>query len=385
MEKKRESGEVLEHMLLEEIKLEQIGFMDPPDEWDLEFHQKEPYVPPILIEEQDFEETDEENASMRYTLLAHHRSFWRMLAKRPLSIKALVVLSNVHIPLAHESIINCTEEALLFDGLLRNGLCENRSRLSELLGYSRARITQILNLIKLPSEMRRKLLLTDEISEFQLRPLVRIIDSKKQMTMFSHLIGSKLTGRQMALFVDGKKKEKKETSPDLEELMSENNVSNGSEVHTQEDKPKSDSQDKVSPSIRTAQIRELLRKVGSMREDEREASAREAGATEIDIMLLRGVSMLRRGLYERAIDLLEIVVENNPDYAPAYFYLGRCGNLTGDLTSAENYLRIALELVPDDPDYLVEFAIVLEKLKRNTEASTFYKRSGLLRKRFSED
>lgn len=379
MEKKRESGEVLEHMLLEEIKLEQIGFMDPPDEWDLEFHQKEPYVPPILIEERDFEITDEENASMRYTLLAHHRSFWRMLAKRPLSIRALVVRSNVHIPLAHESIVNCTEEALLFDGLLRNGLCENRSRLSELLGYSRARITQILNLIKLPSEMRRKLLLTDEISEFQLRPLVRIIDAKKQMTMFSHLIGSKLTGRQMALFVDGKKGGDKKISPDLEELMSEDDVS------IEGDESKSELQDKVSPSIRTAHIRELLHKVGTMREGEWQTCAREAGATETDIMLLRGISMLRSGLYESAIDLFEIVVENNPDFAAAYFYLGRCGNLRGDLASAENYLKTALELVPDDPDYLVEFAIVLEKLKRNTEASTFYKRSGLLRKRLSED
>ena len=162
MEKKRESGEVLEHMLLEEVKLEQIAFMDPPDEWDMELHQKEPYVPPILIEERDSEITDGANESVKYSLLAHHRSFWRILAKSPLSIRVLVVRSNVHIPLAHESIVNCTEEALLFDGLLRNGLCENRSHLSELLGYSRARITQILNLLKLPYGMRRKLLLTDE-------------------------------------------------------------------------------------------------------------------------------------------------------------------------------------------------------------------------------
>ena len=385
MEKKRESGEVLEHMLLEEVKLEQIDFMDPPVEWDMEFHQKEPYVPPILIEERDSEIADGENASVRYTLLAHHRSFWRMLAKKPLSIRALVVRSNVHIPLAHESIVNCTEEALLFDGLLRNGLCENRSRLSELLGYSRARITQILNLLKLPSGMRRKLLLTDEISEFQLRPLVRIIDSKKQMTMFSHLIGSKLTGRQMALFIDGKKEKKKNTKPGIEELMSEDHSSNGSAVHDQRDKPEFVSQDKDDPGIRTAKIRELIHRVSSLKINEWEANAREAGATETDIMLLQGVFMLRRGLYERAIDILEIVVENNPDYAPAYFYLGRCGNLTGDLVSAENYLKTALELVPDDPDYLIEFAIVLEKLKRNTEASTFYKKSGLLRKRFSED
>ena len=227
--------------------------------------------------------------------------------------------------------------------------------------------------------MRKKLLLTDEISEFQLRPLVRIIDAKKQMTMFSHLIGSKLTGRQMALFVDGKKGGDKKISPDLEELMSEDDVS------IEGDESKSELQDKVSPSIRTAHIRELLHKVGTMREGEWQTCAREAGATETDIMLLRGISMLRSGLYESAIDLLEIVVENNPDFAAAYFYLGRCGNLRGDLASAENYLKTALELVPDDPDYLVEFAIVLEKLKRNTEASTFYKRSGLLRKRLSED
>lgn len=385
MEKKRESGEVLEHMLLEEIKLEQIGFMEPPDEWDLEFHQKEPYVPPILIEERDSVITDGANASVRYTLLAHHRSFWRMLAKRPLSIRALVVRSNVHIPLAHESIVNCTEEALLFDGLLRNGLCENRSRLSELLGYSRARITQILNLLKLPSGMRRKLLLTDEISEFQLRPLVRIIDSKKQLMMFSHLVGSKLTGRQMALFINGKKEKISDTTPGIEELMSEDHSSDESAVHDKGDKPESDSRDKDNPDIRTTHIRELIHRVSSLKKNEREASARKAGATDTDIMLLQGVFMLRSGLYEQAIDLLEIVVENNPDYAPAYFYLGRCGNLTGDLASAENYLRTALELVPDDPDYLMEFAIVLEKLKRNTEASTFYKRSGLLRKRFSED
>ncbi len=385
MEKKRKSGEVLEHMLLEEVKLEQIAFIDPPDEWDMEFHQKEPYVPAILIEERDSEITDGANESVKYSLLAHHRSFWRILAKSPLSIRVLVVRSNVHIPLAHESIVNCTEEALLFDGLLRNGLCENRSRLSELLGYSRARITQILNLLKLPYGMRRKLLLTDEISEFQLRPLVRIIDSKKQMTMFSHLIGSKLTGRQMALFIDGKKEKKEDMIPGIEELMSEEHVSEETAVQKQLDKPEPDSKEKDDPGFRTVYIRELIRRVSSLKKNEMEETAREAGATDTDIMLLQGVFMLRSGLYERAIELLEIVVENNPDYAPAYFYLGRCGNLTGDLVSAENYLKTALELVPDDPDYLVEFAIVLEKLKRNTEASTFYKRSGLIRKRFSED
>lgn len=385
MEKKRESGEILEHMLLEEVKPEQISFREPPEEWDPELYQKDPYIPPVLIEERSSADTEGEQGSKKYTLLAHHRSFWRMHAKGPLSVRTLVVRSNVHITLAHESIKNCIEEALLFDGLLRNGLCENRSRLSELLGYSRARITQILNLMKLPSRIRRKLLLTDEVNEFQLRPLVRISDSKKQTVMFTHLIEGKFTGRQMALFANKDRGGEKELIPDIKDLMAEPGESEEEKQLLFKEEPVAlDVKEKSKTPIQTVHLMKLIQDIGSMRESNWEIAARQNGIAEIDIIFLRGVSMLRNGLYEEAVNLLEEVIGNNPDYAPAYFYIGRCGNLAGDFVSAENSLRTALELAPDNPDYLVELAIVLEKLKRNSEASTFYKRAGLLRRRSTD-
>lgn len=381
MEKKRESGEILEHMLLEEVKTEDIEFIEPPDEWDPELHQKESYVPPVLIEEKPKNgEVEGEGESKKYSLLAHHRCFWKAYAKGQFTVKVLVVHSNVHISLAHDSIKNCSEEALLFDGLLRNGLCENRSRLSELLGYSRARITQILNLLKLPTEMRQKLLLTDDISEFQLRPIVRVEDRKVQKEMFSHLIKGKVTGRQMALFTGDKKNDDQKTPMNIDDLMAEDIQSDEpEEIECEENDDLIDeevSSDIVQP-IYITELTQLLR----LRSNNWEKEAEKKDISRIDMEFLRGIFKLRNGLYKEAVDILESVVEANPDYAPAYFYIGKCFNLMGHPDSAENALRTALEMIPEEPDYLVELAIVLEKQKRDTEASTFYKKAGLLRRK----
>ncbi len=380
MEKKRESGEILEHMLLEEVKIEDVDFIHPPDEWDPELHQKEPSVPPVLIEEKSREDDEEEKESKEYSLLAHHRSFWKAHSKGLFTLRALVVRSSVQISLAHESIRNCIEEALLFDALLRNGLCENRSRLSELLGYSRARITQILNLLKLPEEMRRKLLLTDDISEFQLRPIVRIADRRTQKNMFNHLITGKFTGRQMALFADEKKRdEEDENEPlaDIEDLMDEEIQPDELETKDYEESTDEAAYSSVVQPIYTARLIQLLNSRKSGWENELENN----GVSRIDMEFLMGIFKLRNGLYKEAVDILEGVIEANPDYTPAYFYVGKCKNLLGDPASAENALRSALELLPEEPDYLVELAIVLEKLKRDTEASSFYRKAGSIRKK----
>ncbi len=383
MEKKRESGEILEHMLLEEVKMESVNYIEPPEEWNPELHHKEPFVPPVLIMERTGESGGSEESPV-FTLLAHHRSFWKVCSRGQFTVKAIVVRSNVQISLAHESIRNCIEEALLFDGLLRNELCENRSRLSELLGYSRARITQILNLLKLPEEMRRKLLLTDEISEFQLRPIVRVSDDRDRKEMFNHLVKGKLTGRQMALFADEKENggEKKVELPDMDDLMREK--SQEEEVMAggiDEDAAEAES---VSTVVGPGHVRPLMDMMKT-RKGEWQAEAEKRGVSALDIEFLKGVSMLRNGLYRQASAVLQDVLEENPYYAPAYFYIGKCGNLTGDLEAAENALRTALELIPDEPDYLVELAIVLEKMKRDSEASTFYRKAGTIRRKSAEE
>lgn len=392
MDNKRESGDVLEHMILDEVSLDKIEYIQPPEEWDPAHHQKEPYVPPILIEERNSETGQGED---RFSLLAHHRSFWKAREKNKFTIRSLVVRSNVHISLAHESIENCIEEALLFDGLLRNGLCENRSRLSEMLGYSRARITQILNLLKLPGDMRRKLLLTDDISEFQLRPIVRVSSVKEQKKMFLHLIKGKLTGRQMAMFTDpgDDGAEEPEEMPDLEELMTqltsdidqrepeseEPALKNGVDAHEPEEQEKE--QDGI---VRPAYVREIIR-VLMHRNSKWEEEAHQEGIDGVDLEFLRGVQLLRNGLYPEAVKKLEEVVDQNPDYTPAYYYIGKCENLMGDYQAAENSLRTSLELVPDEPDYMVELAMILEKMKRETEAKTLYRKAGNLRKEILQE
>jgi hypothetical protein len=393
-EKRRESGDILEHMPLEEIRIEDIRYMEPPEEWAPELHEREPSVPPVLIEETggNGEEEDLYTAgSGRYSLLAHHRSFWRTQARGHLSTRALVVRSSVHITLAHQSIGNCTEEALLFEGLLRNGLVENRSRLSDMLGYSRARITQILNLLKLPQDMRRKLLLTDDISEFQLRPLIRVTDPAQQLEVFNRLVLSKLTGRQMALFASSRQGEEEDEEvpiSDLESMVSSAPDLVVTPVPASERRTESPekTQQKVresreGPKTHAQRIAQTILKLGSLREAGWEIRARQMGLGEVDIMLLRGISLLRSGLYPQAVEMLEVVIENDAGLSSAYFYMGRSFNLTGNFPAAEGFLRTALELVPDNPDYMVELAIVLEKLKRHTEASTFYKRAGAIRKK----
>ncbi len=402
MDRSRESNP-LEHMPLEEVRLEEIDHTGPPAASVTAAHEKEPYLPPVLIEE------EEPLGGKRFTLLAHHRSFWKVLAKGHLSVRALVVRSSVHIGLALDSIDNCIEEAMLFQALLRNGLVDNRSRLSEMLGYSRARITQILNLLKLPEDMRERLLLTDEISEFQLRPLVRVTDRAEQEEMFRSLLESKLTGRQMALFAETRREERDDSSPgpeeagegtpDIEELMSrepgegedrEQTGAVGSRRETSAETPETgrrgDGAGRGRRSVGdTAALRALLRELEGVDESEWEMYARERGAAEEEVIFLRGVARLRLGLYSEAMEQLEIAVEQRSDLALGYFFLGKCCNLTGRLVPAEGHLRAAIDLIPDDADFLAELAMVLEKLKRHTEASSLYRRAGQIRRSWMEE
>src|SRR6056297_3558736 len=99
-----------EHKALEEVRLDAVSAAEAPQEWDAD-STEEPMPPPVLLEE------DEE-----LNLMAHHRTYWKALAEGKSTARCLVVRSDVQIGLAHESIVNCVEEALFFDGLLRKGL-----------------------------------------------------------------------------------------------------------------------------------------------------------------------------------------------------------------------------------------------------------------------
>ncbi|MCW8984313.1 MAG: tetratricopeptide repeat protein [Thermoanaerobaculales bacterium] len=48
--------------------------------------------------------------------------------------------------------------------------------------------------------------------------------------------------------------------------------------------------------------------------------------------------------------LLEVILEREPELAPAYFQLGLTCNMLGDVECAKQALRKFLEVAPDDPD-----------------------------------
>jgi len=328
---------------------------------------------------------------------------------------------------------NSLEEALLFDGLLRMSIVPNRSRLAELLNFSRARITQVLNVLKLPLQIRRELLITENISEFHLRPLIKMDDEKRQLASFRKLIADGLTGRQMALFAASGEEPVEEAQTDLERIMSEpvlvtpeppsgeaprkpvsamETPPEDEEVAAPASAPEADpaagehaakktqgQQEKIRQP-RSAQradsgkedtppstveralfmrAKGLLDILGTLRDKGWEEKAARNGATREELVFLEGVSLLRRGLYERAAETLINASHLSRDNAAVFFFLGRSYNLMEKLSNAEEYLRMACEHVPDDPDILSELAIVLEKQKRYTEASSFYRRASALR------
>lgn len=375
----RDTDRALEHLPLEEVKLSDISVTPPPGGWSPSAGDDGPQPPPVLVE-----------FDKGLTLVGNHRTFWRAAARNRSTIRCLVVRSAVQVGPAHESIGNAAEEPLLFQGLLRAGIIENRSRLADMLGFSRARITQVLNLLKLPEELRREVLADDSITEYQLRPLIRIEDGDKQLSIFRELQNKRLTGRQMALFAEGSAAENPEapqpapasvtTRDELEAAFTEEAA-----LRRREEKPAP----KPAPATPrftsvdetpAGNILQLLAGLGTLREQGWRAAAAEAGADQLDMRFLEGVSLLRRGLFSQAMDTLSEVIRRSPDYSAAWYFMGKCANMTGALAEAEEYLRNAVERDPGQPDFHIELAVVLEKQKRDTEALTLFRKANTLRK-----
>ncbi len=81
--------------------------------------------------------------------------------------------------------------AIRFDGLVRNGAVADYAEIARLGHVTRARLTQIMNLLHLAPEIQEALLLLppvesgrDPITERELRPIVAVPDWKKQRRMW---------------------------------------------------------------------------------------------------------------------------------------------------------------------------------------------------------
>ena len=85
--------------------------------------------------------------------------------------------------------------AIRFDRLIKDGEIDDQADLARLGSVSRARVTQIMNLLQLAPEIQEALLLLprtergrDPIREHHIRPLTGILDWRRQRKMWARLI-----------------------------------------------------------------------------------------------------------------------------------------------------------------------------------------------------
>lgn len=94
--------------------------------------------------------------------------------------------------------------AIRFDGLISQGSVSDQAELARLGQVTRARMTQIMNLLQLAPEIQEELLFLPRIErgdspihERLLRPIAAVPDWRKQRQMWSDLIRSESARRSM--------------------------------------------------------------------------------------------------------------------------------------------------------------------------------------------
>jgi tetratricopeptide (TPR) repeat protein len=89
----------------------------------------------------------------------------------------------------------------------------------------------------------------------------------------------------------------------------------------------------------------------------------------------QAVVMMNEGAFDRAIVLLEQVIEAAPNATAPYINLAQAQIRLGQLEQAEGHLQTALRLVPDHPVAGQEYGLLLRKTGRFAEARTIYEKT----------
>jgi len=89
----------------------------------------------------------------------------------------------------------------------------------------------------------------------------------------------------------------------------------------------------------------------------------------------RAVAMLKDQDYERAIDLLEKVIEQSPGVTAPYIDIAIAYQRIGKPERAEEHLRTALTLFPGHPVACNEYGLLYRKTGRFTEAREIYEKA----------
>ncbi len=79
--------------------------------------------------------------------------------------------------------------------------------------------------------------------------------------------------------------------------------------------------------------------------------------------------------FDQAIELLENIIKNSPEVTAPYINLAMAYRMIGKPELAEEYLKIALTLIPEHPVASNEYGLLLRKEGRFSEARTVYEQA----------
>jgi Tfp pilus assembly protein PilF len=89
----------------------------------------------------------------------------------------------------------------------------------------------------------------------------------------------------------------------------------------------------------------------------------------------QAIEMMKNRNYDKAIGLLEKVVDRSPGVTAPYVNLAIAYKHVDKLEQAEQHLKTALELVPEHPVASNEYGLLLRKAGRFAEARTIYEKT----------
>jgi Tfp pilus assembly protein PilF len=89
----------------------------------------------------------------------------------------------------------------------------------------------------------------------------------------------------------------------------------------------------------------------------------------------QAIVMMKNQDFEKAIELLEKVIERSPGVTAPYVDIAIAYKQIEQLEQAEKHLKTALELVPEHPVASNEYGLLLRKAGRFAEARTIYEKT----------
>jgi Flp pilus assembly protein TadD len=93
----------------------------------------------------------------------------------------------------------------------------------------------------------------------------------------------------------------------------------------------------------------------------------------VDAQFFVGMIFYRKGLYAKAVKMLQVALKYNPDHPAILYHIGLCYNHLNQPTRAIPPLKRVTELTPDDHRAFYALGMVYDRADMREEARASYR------------